>query len=266
MNLQSSRYRTDTQNKPIQTKDLIPIVNDLEALSAGGGGSTIVTAPFVPDNSTIIVGDTFQEVAEKAQGQIDAIITDVTNLGNNEYKIAYYAEINAASGTISKPVGSTIMLDQFYGGVDAVISTISGGKPSGEMPVTTGGTLVDVTTFDALGNFVLSGIPSSYPCALIYTIKISAANYASIDLNYVIEYAEIGVQPATQAEVNTGTNTDKFVTPDTLKNSTQWATKQDTLVSGSNIKTINGSSVLGAGNLEVSSNSDYNNTFLLMGA
>lgn len=191
MNLQSSRYRTDVQNKPIQTQDLIPIVNDLEALSAGGGGSTIVTAPFVTDNSTIIVGDDFQVVAEKAQGQIDAIVTNVTNLGNNEYKIAYYAEINAASGTITKPTGSTIMLDQFFGGIDAVISTISGGKPSGEMPVTAGGTVVDVTTFDALGNFVLSGIPSNYPCALIYTIKISATNYTNVDLEFVIEYAEI---------------------------------------------------------------------------
>lgn len=188
MNLQSSRYRTDVQNKPIQTQDLIPIVNDLEALSAGGGGSTIVTAPFTPTNSTIIVGDDFQEVAEKAQGQIDAIIIDVTNLGNNEFKIAYFAEINAASGTITKPTGSTIMLDQFFGGIDAVISTISGGKPTGEMPITAGGILVDVTSFNTSGDFVLSGIPSAYPCALIYTIKISATNYANVDLEYVIEY------------------------------------------------------------------------------
>jgi hypothetical protein len=181
INLQSSRYRTAVQNKPIQTQDLIPIVNDLEELAAGGTGGGSVTAPFVPDNSTIIVGDTLQEVAEKAQGQIN-------NLANNEFKIVYYAEINAANGAITKPANSTIMLDQFFGGIDAVISTISGGKPTGEMPVTAGGTLVDVTSFDALGNFVLSGTPSSFPCALIYTIKISAANYASIDLEYVIEY------------------------------------------------------------------------------
>ena len=36
---------------------------------------------------------------------------------------------------------------------------------------------------------------------------------------------------ATQAEVNTGTNTEKYVTPETLKNSTQWSTKAD-LVGG----------------------------------
>ena len=53
---------------------------------------------------------------------------------------------------------------------------------------------------------------------------------------------------ATQAEVDTGTNNDKFVTPSTFTNATQWSTKQDNLVSGTNIKTINSTSLLGSGN------------------
>jgi hypothetical protein len=65
------------------------------------------------------------------------------------------------------------------------------------------------------------------------------------------EYSENPYQ-ATQAEVNTGTNTDKFVTPATLKNSTQWLLKQDELVSGVNIKTINGVTILGSGDLVIS--------------
>jgi len=44
---------------------------------------------------------------------------------------------------------------------------------------------------------------------------------------------------------------DLFVSPFTLANSTQWATKQDYLVSGTNIKTITGNSLLGAGDLVV---------------
>lgn len=58
-------------------------------------------------------------------------------------------------------------------------------------------------------------------------------------------------------------------------NLTSWAAlttsaKQDTLVSGTNIKTINGSSLLGSGNIEVSggggTSSGFEQTFLLMGA
>lgn len=52
---------------------------------------------------------------------------------------------------------------------------------------------------------------------------------------------------ATQIDVNNGIVDDKFVTPSTLKNSTQWNTKQDVLVSGVNIKTFDGDSLLGAG-------------------
>jgi len=224
IDLQSTRYRTDVQNKQVQTRDLLPIVNDLEALDGSITGNTTVAAPFIPDNSIIVVGDNFQEVAEKAQGQIDAIITDITNLGNNEIKLAYYAEINTASGTIAKPTGSTIMLDQFYGGVDAVVSTIVGGKPTGEMPRTAGGALVDVTSFDASGNYTLSGLPSGFPCALIYNIKISAANYANVNLNYVIEYAEVGV---TEDEIN--------LSDVTTNNST--ATKHGFLPKLSNVNT-----------------------------
>ena len=53
----------------------------------------------------------------------------------------------------------------------------------------------------------------------------------------------------TQGQVDAGINNDTFVTPLTLKNSTQWATKQDTLVSGINIKTLYGASLLGSGDL-----------------
>ncbi len=155
--------------------------------SGGSGGTTIVTSPFTPSNTAIIVGDDFQDVAEKAQGQINDIVTNVTELQNNEYKITYFAEISAASGTITKPTGSTILLDQFAGGVDAYVSTITNGQPTGDFPETAGGVLVDVTSFDTSGNFVLSGTPSAYPCALIYILKISAADYQNLTTANILE-------------------------------------------------------------------------------
>lgn len=54
----------------------------------------------------------------------------------------------------------------------------------------------------------------------------SAGQYYSNGTNWT--FIDVPYQ-ATLTEVNTGTNTDKFVTPSTLKNSTQWGTKVDSV-------------------------------------
>jgi nitrogen fixation protein len=160
---------------------------------SGSGGSTTVETPFVTSNTPIIVGDDFQIVAEKAQGQINDIVTNVTTLQNNEYKITYFAEISTATGTITKPTGSTIMLDQFAGGVDAYVSKIANGQPTGNFPTTAGGVAVDVSSFDAMGNFTLSGAPSSYPVALIYILKIKAKDYSNLDITKILDLEGVSV-------------------------------------------------------------------------
>lgn len=72
---------------------------------------------------------------------------------------------------------------------------------------------------------------------------------------------------ASQAIVDSGINDNRFVTPKTLKNSSQWSTKQDTLVNGTNIKTINGNSLLGAGDMILSTyaNIDGGNSLSIFG-
>ena len=170
--------------------------------TGSGGGSTIVTSPFTPLNTPIIVGDDFQEVAEKSQGQINDIVTNVTTLQNNEYKITYFAEISAATGTITKPTGSTILLDQFAGGVDAYVSTIANGQPTGNFPTTAGGVAVDVSSFNTLGNFTLSGTPSGYPVALIYILKIKAQDYSNLDITKILDLENINAVPYIGATSN----------------------------------------------------------------
>lgn len=98
----------------------------------------------------------------------------ITNLENNVYKITYFESVSAATGSVTKPVGSTILTDQFAGGVDAYVSTIVNGQPTGIFPVTAGGGVIDVTSFDTAGAYVLSGTPSAYPVAIIYLISIPA--------------------------------------------------------------------------------------------
>ena len=58
---------------------------------------------------------------------------------------------------------------------------------------------------------------------------------------------------ATQSEVNTGTIATKWVSPLTFENANKWTTKQPTLISGTNIKTINDVTLLGSGNLSITS-------------
>jgi len=119
-------------------------------------------------------------------GDTTAIETRLTVLEDNEYKVTYWEAISSDSGTITKPTNSTILLDQFQEGADAFITTIVNGKPSGEAVMDSGGNELDVTSFDALGNYTLSGVPSGYPVALIYVISIKAVDYQNIDLDFEI--------------------------------------------------------------------------------
>jgi hypothetical protein len=52
----------------------------------GGGGSTTVEAPFVPSNTPILVGDDFQLVAEKSQGQL---YNRTTLLAKNNVQVSH---------------------------------------------------------------------------------------------------------------------------------------------------------------------------------
>lgn len=118
----------------------------------------------------------------------------ITILENNEYKITYFAEISNSTGTITIPTGATILLDQFQGGVDAYVCTIQNGQPTGDFPQTGLGVTVDVTSFDALGDYTLSDTPSSYPVALIYILKIKAKDYSNLDITKILDLEDIGIQ------------------------------------------------------------------------
>lgn len=159
-------------------------------------------------------------------GTDPALEARVEYLEDNTYKITYFAEINGTTGTITKPTNSTILTDQFFGGVDAYVSTIQNGQPTGIFPQTAGGVAVDVTSFNTAGDFVLNGTPSAYPVALIYKLSIAAINWQNLDQDYVLDMG-ITETPynANQATVDAGTNDDQFVTSKTFNDSAQLAAK-----------------------------------------
>lgn len=95
-------------------------------------------------------------------------------LEDTEYVYEVWKSIESgASGTITAPTGSTILLDRYLGAADALVVEIKGGVPTDEPVVTSTGVLV-TTTFDVNGNYTFSGTPSAYPLALVYQIKIPA--------------------------------------------------------------------------------------------
>lgn len=171
---------------------------------------------------------------------INALTTRTSNLEANEFKITYYLPITTATGTITKPIGSTILLDQYAGGVDALVSTMSSSKPTGVLPKTAGGVDVDVATFDALGNYTLTGTPSPFAVndvCLIFVIKISALNLANALIENRLDIQETDITPGTVADFNTGSNNSRYATPLALEASkylNQSGTKISCSLSGTN--------------------------------
>jgi len=137
--------------------------------------------------ATVVKSRRIFELPSSGGGGSAADGARITILENNEYKVTYFESISAATGAVTEPTNSTILLDQFQGGVDAFVSTVINGQPSGEMPVTSSGVTVDVSSFDALGNYTLSGTPSGYPVALIYIIKIKAIDWVNLTTANILD-------------------------------------------------------------------------------
>ena len=127
-------------------------------------GSTVVTSPFNTSTSTIEVGDNFQAVAEKTQGQINQIVASISN--SNTFM---FSSINSdVAGYESMPI-----LSLFTPSVTASSSQV----------VTTTPTLIEEFITD-LGYPNQTAIPSGIATVHYETEKVSGAN------NYY-SYAEI---------------------------------------------------------------------------
>jgi hypothetical protein len=113
----------------------------------------------------------------------------IGNGGSNLVFATYWEAVSSASGTITVKTGGTVKLDSFQGLEDAVVSQTSGGLPTFEAAVTSGGTRIS-TTFDSSGNYSLSGTPASYPVAIVYRIIILEADIDWNDDNLIVEDVE----------------------------------------------------------------------------
>lgn len=139
--------------------------------------------------------------------------TVATALGDKYVRTTRFASIGAGtSGTVTLPANSTVVLDDFGGGVDAVITTISAGRPTFSHAFTAAGDLV-TTSFDAGGNYTLSGAPSAYPVALVYRVRQKLSDFDSTSSDIIGDYDVEGLDSiqgtANQVYVN-GSLTPQF--------------------------------------------------------
>lgn len=92
-------------------------------------------------------------------------------LGDKYVRTTRFAAIGSGtSGTVTLPSSAVPVLNDFGGTTDAVITAIGGGRPTFNHVFTAAGAVV-TTDFDASGAYALSGIPSSYPVALVYRVR-----------------------------------------------------------------------------------------------
>jgi len=99
-------------------------------------------------------------------------------VGGIYVRAQWFQEISSGTtGTITNvPEGAEVVLDTFGGGVDALISGISNSLPDLTSVKTSGNTVI-ATTLNSSNQYALSGTPSAYPVAIVYTYQVQLASF-----------------------------------------------------------------------------------------
>ena len=116
----------------------------------------------------------------------------ITVLEDIVYEIEYFEVITSGlTGTITKPAGSTIILDQYEDFGDCLIlQADTNNKPIIKQPVTAGGDVV-TSPFNTSGDYTLTGTPDPYPVCLVYQFQIKGIDLGNVNLNNVMNQSEI---------------------------------------------------------------------------
>ena len=169
--------------------------------AAAAAQSTANTAlnTATPAYSIAVAGTNAAATAQSTANSAYALAEAGTNIGSLAYTVATalgdryvrttrFASIGAGtSGTAALPADATAVLDDFGGGVDAVITTIVASRPSFTHAYTAAGAVV-TTSFAANGAYALSGIPSAYPVALVYRVRQKLSQYDSTSADIIGDY------------------------------------------------------------------------------
>lgn len=162
--------------------------------------------------------------------------TDLDNrfktLENLEHVYEIYENIGTGTtGTLTKPAGSTILLDRYPNAGDALIVQCgTDSKPIDRIAVTAAGAAI-TSSFDTSGNYVFSGIPSAYPVSLVYQVKCKESVAAIIPLASIIQRTELvtvgdidGLTLTLAGKVTTAQTTPQSIGDTTNRLTKLWAT------------------------------------------
>lgn len=158
----------------------------------------------------------------------------VTTLENNEYKITYYEIVSGTSGSLTIPTNSTINSDEFGLSGNAILSKIDGSnKPTFESPKTVGDVVVTASLNTTTGAWVASGTYTDATVALIYSIKIKAIYYSTLNYDRIIETVDLAVTKTSDLINDGDDGISHFITLNDLpSNLTLYATNAASDISG----------------------------------
>jgi hypothetical protein len=117
------------------------------------------------------------------------LVQRIAAMEDTTYEYELWQSIgNGTSGTVSIPEGAVIRLDQYPNAGDALIVKCDGaGRPVDELAGQANGTAI-TATLDASGQFVLSGVPKSYPVAIVFQVALPQKSIPAIPLDSIVGY------------------------------------------------------------------------------
>lgn len=141
---------------------------------------------------TILQTDTFGQAFTKVNENDTELYNSIATLGDQIEVYEIYENIGAGTaGTVTIPTDATILLDRYENAGDClIVKTDTNSRPVDDIAREADGTII-TSTFDAAGNYTLSGTPSAYPVALIYQVSITRINRANITTSQIVEKFEL---------------------------------------------------------------------------
>ena len=285
---------------PGNINDWVPLKTSSEGVTSVNGQTNTAIVDYNSVDavsSSIVAPGTYSRVTVNAQGRIVSVSStkyaqlDVNNLIVPQYMPAHTGDVTSTAGSVSLTLTNTGVTPGSYHvvNVDAK-GRVTGGVQNLELPDTgvTAGTYKSVTV-DAKGRVTAATNPTTmaafgitdgfYPQDATWDMfsttgeatpapggdPVVVGGVSSVN-------SKIGVVVLAKGDIGLGfvDNTSDALKPISTATQTALNGKQATLVSGTNIKTINGQSIVGNGDITVSGGGSatpaYEANFLLMGA